>query len=113
MKSNYKNSQLQAMKHAIAYNWANRLEIELQGVEKSSSDWTNESCRSVLRLLGLPEWCSPIYESLIKQVQAAFPEPVLGKIRKAMSSLISSSRSWRAVQVYGENLKCDRLSERC
>ena len=97
LHSNFKNPQLQAMENTLANDWISRLGIELQDVDVDGVGWSMTTIRSVLRLLGRPEWQSTITSTVRKQVVRAFPPPVMRSIRSqnlSMSALLRTTYSW-------------------
>ena len=95
--SNFKNPQLQAMEHALGNDWVCRLGTELQDVHMDGNGWSTATFRSVLRLLGHRQWELSIPGTVQKQVQQAFPPPVMASIRRqhlSMSSLVHTTYSW-------------------
>ena len=97
LRSNFKNPQLQAMESVTGNDWVNRLGLELEDVTDTGHGWSDSVIRSVLRLLGRPEWNRELTDDIKGRVKAMFPPPVLMTIRsnqRFLSSLLHTSYIW-------------------
>ena len=101
--SNGHNPELQAMEHRLSNDWKNRLAIECGEVIDAAGTWSDNSVRSVLRLLGWSPAEDEAFPAIKERVVDAFPTPVLDTLQETRDQL--TGRMSRALQWNGDGSK--------